>query len=106
MTGNNEPPATVPLPAQSIIRVARLLADLDEFLRSEPTLLACFLHARGDDRARFTAYNLIDEVGFTAAWLQTQAAAHPDPQPACDPPERTAHDPDTDGQQSPRRSGS
>lgn len=106
MTGNSEPPATVTLPAESIIRVARLLADLDEFLRSEPTLLACFLHGRGDDRPRFTANNLIDEVGFTAAWLQTQAAAHTDPQPACDPPDRAAPEPGTDGQQPPRRSGS
>jgi len=106
VAGNSEPPATVPLPAQSIIRLARLLADLDEFLRSEPTLLACFLQRRGDDRPRFTANNLIDEVGFTAVWLQTHAAAHTDPQPACHPPDRAAHDPGTDAHQPPRRSGS
>lgn len=65
------------LPGESIARLARLLSDLDEFLRDAPSLpdqLTEFLHRRGDDQPRLTANNLIDEISFTAAWLQGRAA--------------------------------
>jgi hypothetical protein len=77
VTADSNPPATVTLPAESITRLARLLSYLDEFLRNAPSLpdqLTAFMHHRGDDHPRFTANNLIDEVTFTAAWLQAHAA--------------------------------
>lgn len=77
MPSDSKPSSTVTLPAESITRLARLLSDLDEFLRSAPNLreqLTEFLRRRGDDHPRFAANALIDEVGFTAAWLQTHAA--------------------------------
>lgn len=77
MIGDSKPPSAVTLPVESITRLARLLTDLDEFLRSAPSLpdqLTEFLRRRGDDHPRLTVNNLIDEVSFTAAWLQTHAA--------------------------------
>lgn len=77
MSSDSKPPLTVTLPVESITRLARLLSELDEFLRSAPDLpdqLTEFQRQCGDNNPRFTANNLIDEIGFTAAWLQTHAA--------------------------------
>jgi len=48
---------------------AELLRVLDEFLRSDPAVLAAFtefLHHRGVPHAAFVARNLVDELSFTA----------------------------------------
>lgn len=54
-------------------QLAQLLSDLDEFLRSDQLIieeLAAFLHYRGTPQPRFAAFNLVDELCFTAAHLR------------------------------------
>lgn len=77
------------LPPESVAALARLLRELDEFLRNDGPAtddLASFLRQRGDRHPGFAACNLIDELSFTAASLHhlatgisqgTIAHAHP-----------------------------
>jgi hypothetical protein len=72
MTTDGAPLVT--LPGAWVIRLAELLTQLDEFLRSGPAVagqLARFLASQGDAHARFSANNLIDDVSFTAAHLRS-----------------------------------
>lgn len=72
MTTPSTPPA-ITLPAASVIHLADLLTELDEFLRSGAGVaehLAGFRARRGHAYPRFAANNLIDEVSFTAADLR------------------------------------
>ena len=78
------------LPPESLAPLARLLCELDEFLRSGGPAadeLAGFLRQRGDPRPGFAACNLIDDLCFTAAQFrrlaagasaETAARTHPD----------------------------
>jgi hypothetical protein len=71
MTAEQAPPIT--LPALTVIMLADLLTELDEFLRSGGTIaanLAGFLDRNGHSHPGFAACNLIDEVSFTAAHLR------------------------------------
>lgn len=66
-------PPPIMLPAISVILLAEVLTELDEFLRSAPVIaadLAGFLGSRGHTHARFSASNGIDDVSFTAAHLR------------------------------------
>ena len=56
-----------------MILLAELLTQLDEFLRSSPTIaadLADFLAARHRASPEFAASNIIDDVSFAAAHLR------------------------------------
>ena len=69
----DSPPPQITLPAASVIQLADLLTELDEFLRSGGGVadhLAGFLAHRGHTHAGFAACNLIDEASFTAAHLR------------------------------------
>lgn len=78
------------LPPESVAALARLLRELDEFLRGGGPAaddLADFLRQRGDRCPGFAACNLIDEPCFTAAQFRrlagdvsagTAAYTHPD----------------------------
>jgi hypothetical protein len=71
MTAEQAPPIT--LPALTLITLADLLTELDEFLRSGGTVatnLADFLARNGHTHPGFAACNLIDHVSFTAADLR------------------------------------
>jgi hypothetical protein len=71
-----EQPDTTTLATTSVLRLANLLCELDEFLRSSrlaATALAGFLHDRGDQHPGFAACNLIDELCFTAAHFRRLA---------------------------------
>lgn len=73
---NNRPARTSTVPGDSMMQLAQLLGDLDEFLRSDQVFieeLAAFLHHRGTPQPRFAAFNLVDELCFTAAHLRTVA---------------------------------
>lgn len=72
MTQDSPPPQTT-LPAASVIELADLLTELDEFLRSGSIIaqeLASFLARRGHSHPRFAVGNLIDELSFTALHLR------------------------------------
>jgi hypothetical protein len=63
-------PAPITLPAISVLRLAELLTELDQFLRSGALIadeLVEFLRRRGRHHPGLDAYTLIDEVSFTAA---------------------------------------
>jgi hypothetical protein len=65
------------LPPEFLVPLARLLCELDEFLRSGGPAaddLTGFLRQRGDLRPGFAACNLIDELCFTAAQIRRLAA--------------------------------
>jgi hypothetical protein len=64
-----EPEPTVAYPVHSIRRLAELLGEVDEFLRSGngvTVLLTEFMTHRGDIHPEFTACNMIDDLSFTA----------------------------------------
>lgn len=68
-----DPPPPVTLPAITVILLAELLTQLDDFLRRSPLTaddLAAFLGARHHASPGFSANNLIDDVNFTAAHLR------------------------------------
>ncbi|MDA8322944.1 MAG: hypothetical protein M0030_24490 [Actinomycetota bacterium] len=72
-----DPPPPVTLPAITVILLAELLTQLDDFLRSSPLAaddLADFLGARHRASPDFSANNLIDDVSFTAAHLRAIAS--------------------------------
>jgi hypothetical protein len=65
------------LPPESVAALARLLCELDQFLRSGGPVaddLAGFLRQRGARHPGFAACNLIDELCFTAARFRRLAA--------------------------------
>ncbi len=65
------------LPPESLAPLARLLCELDEFLRGGGPAaddLTGFLRQRGDLHPGFAACNLIDELCFTAAQFRRLAA--------------------------------
>lgn len=75
---SDDPP--ILLPASSVADLAKLLTELDKFLRSDPAIgnaLASFLALHGHVHPRFTAYNLVDDVSFTAARLRALAGIAP-----------------------------
>jgi hypothetical protein len=77
MAAHDTPPP-VTLPATSVILLAELLTQMDEFLRSSPLIaddLAGFLASRDHSHPGFAAFNLIDNVSFTALWLRNLIAA-------------------------------
>jgi hypothetical protein len=69
----SDDPAPVTLPAITVILLAELLTQIDEFLRGSPLItagLADFLAARGRASPEFAASNTIDDLSFTAAHLR------------------------------------
>lgn len=71
MTAEHPPPVT--LPAITVILLAELLSQLDEFLRASPLTagdLSDFLATRGRASPMFSANNIIDDISFTAAHLR------------------------------------
>lgn len=77
------------LPPESVAALARLLCELDEFLRRGGPVaadLTDFMRHRGDRHPSFAACNLTDELCFTAARFRhlaagvtsTTAYTHPD----------------------------
>jgi hypothetical protein len=72
MTAEAHRPRTT-LPTASVLELAQLLTDADEFLRSSPAVaseLEHFLARRGHRFPGFAASNFIDDVSFTALWLR------------------------------------
>ncbi len=64
----------IPLPAISVILLADLLTELDEFLRSGPIIaddLASYPASRGHTHPRFAANNMTGDVSFTVDHLWT-----------------------------------
>lgn len=63
------------LPPESVAALARLLCQLDKFLRNGGPIVALdgFLRHRGARRPGFAACNLIDELCFTAAQFRRLA---------------------------------
>lgn len=70
MTSNHPgEPATIAYPIGSLVHLAELLGEIDEFLRSGTDvtdLLAVFMTRRGRAHPGFRACNLIDDLSFTA----------------------------------------
>jgi hypothetical protein len=80
----------ITMPTPAVLDLARLLTEVDEFLRSAPAVtieMERFLERRGHCHPGFAVGNLIDEVSFTAAWLRsiTDAKAGRQPRPDTGP---------------------
>jgi hypothetical protein len=64
-----EEPTTIAYPIGSLVHLAELLGEIDEFLRSGTDvtdLLAVFMTRRGHTHPGFRICNLIDDLSFTA----------------------------------------
>jgi hypothetical protein len=62
-------PITIAYPIGSLVHLADLLGEIDEFLRSGTNvtdLLTAFMTRRGRTHPGFRACNLIDDLSFTA----------------------------------------
>jgi hypothetical protein len=62
-------PATIAYPIGSLVHLAELLSEIDEFLRSGTdvtNLLTNFMTRLGRTHPGFRACNLIDDLSFTA----------------------------------------
>lgn len=87
---HDEPEPTLPVPLPSRQHLAPLLSELDEFLRSGTNvalLLTQFMQHRGHTNPGLAAYNLIDDLSFTAYGLRHEIEdvpnerSRPDAQP-------------------------
>jgi hypothetical protein len=70
----DDTPRPITLPAITVIQLADLLTELDEFLRSGSTAsdaLAAYLASRGHLSPGYQVSLLIDDVSFTAAHLRS-----------------------------------
>ena len=84
MTGPGRRKAAVTLTAAEAARLSALLTTLDEFLRSSPDItagLAAFPGKRGSRLPGFEAFNLVDELSFTALGHRCRLVGGGDPGP-------------------------
>lgn len=66
---STDEPMTIAYPAHSLVHLAELLGEIDEFLRSGTDvtdLLTVFMTRLGRPYPGFRACNLIDDLSFTA----------------------------------------